>query len=170
MARREQQRLTARRKAAFIASLAQHGVLIRAARDASPQSLTGALQSFKDERARDSEFARAWSEAIECADGELLMELHRRAVEGTEEPVYSNGQQVGTRRRVSDRLLIEKLRSRFPQDFAQRSVVEQEATVHVQGSLGLDQLSPESQSQLLAILEREARGPSADRARGGEDS
>ena len=169
MARRDQERLTAKRKAEFITSLSRHGVLIRAARDASPNSLTGALQTFKDEATRDPVFRQQMAEAIEAADGDLLVELHRRAVEGTSDPVFgANGQQVGSKRRYSDRLLIEKLRSRFPQDFAQRSVAEvtQQTTVRARiEPLGLDSLSPESRRELRRILERELEQPSAVRTR-----
>lgn len=164
-ARRAQEPLTAKRKATFLTELARHGVFARAARVASPHTATGACATFREEARRDPEFAAQVTEAREQADGDLLVELHRRAVEGVVEDVYGpKGEVVGQRRRMSDRLLIEKLRSRFPQEFAQRSVVEQDSTVKVK-SLGLDQLSPESQDQLREILEREVGTPSDGRPR-----
>jgi len=154
-ARRAQEPLTAKRRALFLTELARHGVFARAARVASPHTATGACASFRELARRDAEFAAHIAEAREQADGDLLVELHHRAVEGVVEDVYGpKGEVVGQRRRMSDRLLTEKLRSRFPKEFASRAVVEQETTVRVK-PLGLDQLSPESQEQLLAILERE---------------
>ncbi len=156
--------MTEKRKAIFLAELARHGVFARAARVASPHTATGACASFRDEIARDpGGFGAQVAEAREQADGDLLVELHRRAVEGVPEDVYGpNGQVVGQRRRMSDRLLIEKIRSRASLlaergegDFTPSQKVESNATVKVKGSLGLDRLSPESREQLREILERE---------------
>lgn len=158
MARRlDRAPLTANRKQAFLAELSKHGVAIRAARVASPGHPTGALSTFKDERKRDRKFAAAWDEAIESADGDLLVELHRRAVEGVPTDIRGpNGQVVGQYHRVSDRLLVEKLRSRFPREFAAHTVSEVTARVAAV-PIGLDQLSPESQDDLARLLEREQR-------------
>jgi len=155
--------MTEKRKAIFLAELARHGVFARAARVASPNSLTGACASFRDEIARDSSgFGAQVAEAREQADGDLLVELHRRAVEGVPEDVYgANGQVVGQRRRMSDRLLIEKIRSRATLlaergegDFTPSQKVESSSTVNVK-QFHMERLSPESQDQLREILERE---------------
>jgi hypothetical protein len=158
MARRaDRAPLTAKRKALFLSELARHGIAVKAARVASPESLTGALATFKDERRRDPKFAAAWDEAIEAADGDLLAELHRRAVEGVPTDVRGpNGQVIGQYRRVSDRLLVEKLRSRFPREFAAHTVSEVTAKVS-NVPIGLDQLTPENQERLRAILESQQR-------------
>ena len=124
-ARRAQEPLTAKRRALFLTELARHGVFARAARVASPHTATGACASFRELARRDAEFAAQIAEAREQADGDLLVELHRRAVEGVVEDVYGpKGEVVGQRRRMSDRLLTEKLRSRFPKEFASRAVVD----------------------------------------------
>lgn len=158
MARRSDRTpLTAKRKALFLSELAKHGVFVRAARVASPDSLTGAVATFREEAKRNAEFAAQIAEAIEAADGDLLCELHRRAVAGVPTDIRGpNGQVVGQFMRVSDRLLVEKLRSRFPRDFATHTVTEVTAKVKNE-SLGLDRLSPESQDELARILEREQR-------------
>lgn len=166
MARREQQRLTEARKDAFLRGLARHGVAARAARDASPGSVTGALQTFKDERARNASFSAAWDDALASAHGDLLHELIRRAKDGHSETVYGpSGQAIGSRKRYSDRLLLEAVRARFP-EFTPKQQVEQQTTVRARvESLGLDELSPESQADLRRILERELDEPSADQPR-----
>ena len=166
-ARRTSEPLTAKRTAIFLTELAKHGVLARAARIASPNSMTGACATFREEAKRDPEFAKQIAEAREQADGDLLVELHRRAVEGTSEPIFGpNGQQIGSKRRYSDRLLLEKIRSRFPADVAQRSVSEVNQTLRARVEpMGLDKLSPESRADLRRILERELEQPSAVRPR-----
>ncbi len=167
MARHEQEPLTAKRKAIFLAELAKHGVLARAARVASPHSMTGACATFREEAKRDPGFAKQIADAREQADGDLLVELHRRAVEGTSEPIFGpNGQQVGSKRRYSDRLLLEKIKSRFPADFAARTVSEVNQTTTTK-SLGLEKLSPESRDELKRILEREPARDTDDLPRNG---
>jgi len=148
--------LTANRKQAFLRELARHGVAIRAARASSPGSVTGSLTTFKDERQRDESFSLAWDEAIENAHASLLEELIRRAKEGVDVPLQNaKGEVVGSKKQYSDRLLLAAVQARFP-EFTPRQKVEQETTVRARvESLGLDSLSPESQEQLLAILERE---------------
>src|SRR3546814_1182094 len=71
--------LTPERKAAFLAELARHGIAVRAARAASPQSAQGALSTFKNERQRDPEFAAAWEEALETARAEVDHEIRTEA-------------------------------------------------------------------------------------------
>ena len=166
MARREKQALTPARKEAFLCALARHGVAARAAREASPGSKTGALQTFKDERQRDADFDDAWNEAIESAHADLLHELIRRAKDGTDETVYGpSGQPIGNRKKYSDRLLLEAVRARFP-EFTPRQQVEQNTTVTKKPDLScLEKLSPESRADLRRILERELEQPSAVRPR-----
>lgn len=55
---------------------------------------------------KDDEFAQEWSEALAEASDVLEAEARRRAVEGTEEPVFYQGERIGTVRRYSDTLLI----------------------------------------------------------------
>ena len=80
--RRIKRKLTAKRKGIFLDELRRHGIVVEAARVASPHSRDrhGAASSFRDERNRDPEFAAAWDSAQETADANLLMEARRRAV------------------------------------------------------------------------------------------
>jgi hypothetical protein len=68
-------------------------------------------------RATDDEFAEAWEDAIDEAVDALEGEAHRRAVEGTLEPVYQGGKQVGEIRKYSDTLLIFLLKAHRPEKF-----------------------------------------------------
>ena len=53
-------RMTDARKREFLAALRRDGVVTRAALTASPGALGSAVQSFRDERERDPEFALRW--------------------------------------------------------------------------------------------------------------
>lgn len=55
-------------------------------------------------KARDADFQAACDEALEEAYDHLEAEARRRAFEGTDEPVWYMGEQVGTVRRYSDSL------------------------------------------------------------------
>lgn len=112
-------KLTKERKALFIAELARHGIVARAARAASPhaRSPRGAHSTFVDERNRDEAFAAEWDAALEQARAEVEHEIYRRAQEGWEEPVYGGRYKetiVGSVRRYSDRLLELRARALLP--------------------------------------------------------
>ena len=112
-------KLTDRRKKAFLLELSRHGILVRAARAASPRASSryGAKQTFLDERERDPEFARQWQEAVEAAEASIEAEIYRRAQEGWDEPIFGGRhreQIVGTVRKYSDRLLELRARAMLP--------------------------------------------------------
>lgn len=112
-------RLTERRKKMFLAELARHGILVRAARAASPRASSrfGAVQTFKDERNRDEAFAAQWDEAVQAAEASIEAEIFRRAQEGWDEPIFGGRHKeriVGTVRRYSDRLLELRARAMLP--------------------------------------------------------
>lgn len=108
-------KLSAQRRRVFLDELARHGIVIRAARAASPHAgERAALKTFYNARERDPEFAEAWDNAIATATSVVESELHRRAVEGYEEPVYQRGEKVGTVRRYSDRLLELRAKALLP--------------------------------------------------------
>jgi len=143
--------LSANRKQAFLAELSKHGVAIRAARAASPGSTTGALTTFKDERARDESFARAWDEAIENAHASLLEELIRRGKDGVDVPLQdASGNIVGVKKVYSDKLLLAAVQARF-KDFTPRLQSEVVARVRPE-SMGLEELTPAEQDKLREVL------------------
>jgi len=112
-------KLTDRRKRAFLKELELHGIQTRAARAASPRASSryGAIQTFKDERERDPEFARQWDEAMQAAEASIEHEIYRRAQEGWEEPIYGGRHReriVGSVRKYSDRLLELRAKALLP--------------------------------------------------------
>lgn len=112
-------KLTDKRKRLFLRELARHGILVRAARAASPRASSryGATQTFVDERERNPDFAAQWEEAVAAAEASVEHELYRRAQEGWEEPIYGGRYKekvVGTVRKYSDRLLELRARAMIP--------------------------------------------------------
>ena len=73
-----------------------------------------------DTRARDPEFASAWDEAVETGVDALEAEAYRRAVHGTDRPVFYQGAECGVVREYSDTLVIFLLKSRRKEIFGDR--------------------------------------------------
>jgi len=78
-----------------------------------------------------SRVRRAWDDAIEQATGSVELEIHRRAVEGYDEPVYQKGELVGTVTKYSDRLLELRAKALLPQKYIERRAVELSANLNV---------------------------------------
>lgn len=71
-------------------------------------------------REQDPEFAKAWDEAVDAAVEAMEAEADRRALEGVDEPVFHNGEEVGSRKRYSDTLLIFRLKALRPEKYRER--------------------------------------------------
>jgi hypothetical protein len=84
-------------------------------------------QSAYDWRNDDADFAAAWDEALDEAADTMEREAWRRAVEGTEKPVFGSlgrGEgtgEVGRIREYSDTLLIFMLKAARPEKFRERT-------------------------------------------------
>ena len=168
--RRVQRPLTAARKRAFLDELRRHGIVAESARVASPHSRArhGAASTFRQERQRDPQFAADWDSAVEEADARLLMEAHRRAVEGTERGIFQRGTQATTSQgkpatevQYSDRLMELLLKARFPNEFIERRAIEHSGQVdHAMRGLmitpsdllALSELHRDQLSGILAII------------------
>lgn len=71
---------------------------------------------------RDPDFAAAWNEAINGAMDDAEEELYRRGVEGWLEPVFYQGQEVGTVRKFSDTCLARFLQAHRPNKYADKHI------------------------------------------------
>jgi len=123
-------------------------------------------------RSEDPQFRDAMDEAFRQHGASLIREAHRRGVEGVSKPIYGSqgpGQGsgvVGWVQEYSDRLLLELLRKYDP-DF-RPATAKVEVTTNVSApkgdsnGLSLEDLSPESQEDLLRIIEREKSRRASD--------
>jgi hypothetical protein len=75
-------------------------------------------------RKSSERFAEQWDEAIEQACDRMEREAFRRAVEGTDKPVFYQGSECGAIREYSDTLLIFLLKAHRPDKYRERSSVE----------------------------------------------
>ncbi len=146
--------MDATRKQKFLDALAEHGIVGEAARAASLHSHRGCLATFYREREADPEFAKAWDEALDLARASIEYELHRRAVEGVEKPVFYLGKEIGSVTEYSDSLLLARIRKLDP-EYRPQQRIEHAGTVKIK-PLGLDELSAEQRKLLRGILELQA--------------
>ena len=140
-------KVTPEKRAKFLSILAECGNVTRAAEE----SECGRIMLYKI-KSQDEEFSAAWEEAAEIGAKRLEDEARRRAVEGWQEPVWYQGDQVGTVRKYSDTLLICLLKAHHPEKYADRQKSETVLDATVQGSVSLDPSLAASISHLLPHL------------------
>ncbi|WP_211276709.1 hypothetical protein [Erythrobacter tepidarius] len=107
---------TPERQIAFIEALADTGS-VEAASKAVNMSAEGAYNLRRQPGAES--FRAAWEAALQLGVQRIEDVVMDRALNGVEEPLYSYGKLVGTRRRYNDRLLMFILRNRAPERFAE---------------------------------------------------
>lgn len=99
-------------------------------------------------RERDGDFRASWDEALEDAYDMLEAEARRRAFEGVEEPVFYQGQEVGTVRKYSDSLAQFLLKGYRRRKFGDKT----EITGADGGALVIDDTARASRiAQLMAL-------------------
>ena len=76
-----------------------------------------ARRTAYDWREADEGFARKWDDAVDEGVDLLEAELHKRAFEGVERPVFYKGEQVGTWRFYSDALAMFLLKAHRPERY-----------------------------------------------------
>lgn len=108
-----------RRKSIFIRTLAECGIVGRAATAAGWSS--GTAYAW---RKTDPEFAKLWDMAIDFATDALEEAARRRAVHGVQRPVYQQKELVGYVTEYSDNLLGLLLKAKRPQEFRENVSVQ----------------------------------------------
>jgi len=102
-------------------------------------------------RRSSAEFRAAWDEAARQGEDALAArldsELVRRAVDGVEEPVFHAGEEIGTRRRYSDPLLMFGVRERRQKP--PPAVIPQGGNSRV--TVIVEQLGPPTEAELAAL-------------------
>lgn len=70
------------------------------------------------------EWLELWEESLELFADELEVEMHRRAVHGTDKPVFYKGEEVGAIREYSDTLALALAKGVRPEKFRENVKVE----------------------------------------------
>jgi hypothetical protein len=107
------------KKPAFLAAYAELGNITQAA-EVVGMSRTMHYMWLED----DPAYQAAFKAANEQACDRLRQEARRRAVEGTDKPVFYQGAQCGTIREYSDTLLIFLMKGAMPDEFRERQQVD----------------------------------------------
>lgn len=143
-------KLTSRRKALFIETLAANGGIVTGAAE-----LVGvSRRRLYSERDSDREFAAAWAEAVERGIELLEAEAFRRAHDGVDEPQFYQGVVCGTVRKYSDALLIFLLKSKRPAVYRDYAKVEVERTDKQGPKWDLSKLTDEELFTLKELQEK----------------
>ena len=110
---------SARKRKLFLEVLARSSSVTEAAR---------AVGLTRQEACRhydqDEAFAAAWRSALDEATDRLEQEARRRALEGSEEPVFYHGKECARVRRYSDSLLLALLKAERPEKYKDRVASE----------------------------------------------
>lgn len=136
------------RKDRFLEVLSATGRRADAARAAGVTQAT-----IYNHQRSDPIFAAALTDALETYRGVIEQEIHRRAIEGVEEPVYQQGKKVGTITRYSDQLLLAHARRHIP-EYRDRIAVDSKVDAVVAGNTEADlsKLTPENRRKLREVL------------------
>jgi hypothetical protein len=109
-----------KRRQVFLDLLASNGGNVLKAAMAVGYDDARAMQQY---RLKDPEFARQWDEALMASNDVLEAHAIERATVGVEEPVYYQGEVVGTKRVASDGLLTTLLKARKPDTYSEKREV-----------------------------------------------
>jgi hypothetical protein len=119
VAKRRAAALLKRRKAVFLQALTDTHQVVEAAAAAEVGRST-----VYEWRASDVAFASAWADVLEASTELLEREAFRRAAEGTDKPVYHQGELVDTYKEFSDVLLMFLLKARRPDVYRESHKLE----------------------------------------------
>ena len=134
-------KVTPEKRAKFLGILSECGNVTRAAEESG----CGRIMLYKIKR-EDEAFSAEWETAADIGAKRLEDEARRRAVEGWQDPVWHQGQQVGTVRKYSDTLLICLLKAHHPEKYADRQKTD--TTVSGNVSMDVSVISPEIASAI----------------------
>lgn len=107
------------KKRAFLVEYSQTGNLSAACHAAGVTSSTG-YNWRNDQRHENQAFLQGVQKAKLMAIERMEAEVHRRGVEGFEEPVFYQGREVGKVRKYSDNLLMFMLKGCRPEKYRER--------------------------------------------------
>lgn len=132
-----QLKLTPERLSAFCAALADTGVVAKACKAVGISRQTA--YEWRDEM---PDFRARWDKAINIGITALEDEAHRRAFEGTEEPIYHHGTLVGSNTKYSDALAMFLLKAHRPEKYRERFDVASSGSITLNVVTGVPMASP----------------------------
>ncbi|MEL6877669.1 MAG: hypothetical protein AAGL68_06175 [Pseudomonadota bacterium] len=141
---------TPQRQRAFIETLADTGS-VHAACKAVNMSQAGAYYLRRQPAAES--FRAAWAAALDLGVQRIEDVAMDRALNGVDEPLYSYGKLVGTRKRYNDRLLMFMLRNRAPDRFAAGSA----KALNAIGKMDEARMTKRLRKQMAKRLRKEMR-------------
>ena len=101
-----------------------------------------ARQTAYEWRREIPEFEEAWDKALKVGFSVLEDEMHRRAIEGNQEPVFHLGKQVGAVSKYSDTLAIFLAKAHNPERYRENSRLELAGSVAI-GTMTEDEIKAE---------------------------
>jgi hypothetical protein len=137
---------------AFLAVLATNANVTKAC-----EAVGIARKTAYEHRSKDADFAAEWDDALEAATDLLEHEARRRAMDGTEKPVYQGGELVGYVREYSDALMTLLLKAHRPKRFRERM----DLTGADGGPLKFESMTPEDRKARIAELLAKREGEPA---------
>ena len=105
-------RFTPKKRGKFLSVLADTANVSAAAK-----AVGISRQAIYKTRSNDAEFAAEWDDVIETVIDNMESEVFRRAVKGTDKPIYYQGEQVTTVKEYSDALLMHLLKAHRPEKY-----------------------------------------------------
>lgn len=120
----------------FLVSLRAGNTVKQAALDSGVSRIT----VFRWRESND-QFGKDWTDALKEGDEAVIQEIHRRAIEGVDKPVFQGGVEVGRIRQYSDVLLIVYAKM--------RGIFQENAVIQHQGKVEVI----DARAELLQILE-----------------
>lgn len=127
---------------AFLTALEITGVVTEACKAA------GITRTTPYRYLRDNpEFETRWLNSERIANDALVTEARRRAIKGTQRPIYQRGELVGYETIYSDNLLLALLKAKFPEEYSDKFVIRLAADAA--SVLKFHGLTPESAWHLL---------------------
>jgi len=137
-------KLTPEKLSAFCSALAETGIVSRACK-----AVEITRETAYQWRRADPEFSKAWDQALEIGITALEDEAHRRAFNGTREPIYHLGKAVGAVKKYSDTLAIFLLKAHNPEKYRERHDVAVKGGLALTVVTGVPDAIPEDLGDLV---------------------
>jgi hypothetical protein len=125
------------------------------------------VKTVSELRRKEPEFGAREDEAMRIYRASVAAEIHRRGIEGVQEPIFWNGTIVGWITKYSDRMLELHAKRHIP-EYRDHQVVEQKVTGAVEIMGDLRRVPPPLRKELRQLLEKVSKYVDKDDADSSE--